>query len=69
MGEPPPHRHLTGDTAGVPCAVVRPDLMLALDQAHVWHPYSAMPATDRPLAVDSARGVRLRLPAAELAYL
>src|SRR5204862_8035621 len=46
---------------GVPCAVVRPDMMLALDQAHVWHPYSAMPATDRPLAVDSARGVRLRL--------
>ena len=37
--------------------------VLALDRAHVWHPYAAMPAADPPLVVDSARGVRLRLAA------
>jgi len=35
--------------------------LLALDRAHVWHPYAPMPAADPPLLVDSARGVRLRL--------
>ncbi len=33
----------------------------ALDRAHVWHPYEAMPASFEPLLVESARGVRLRL--------
>jgi adenosylmethionine---8-amino-7-oxononanoate aminotransferase len=33
----------------------------ALDQRHVWHPYSPAPATDPPLTVASASGVRLRL--------
>ncbi|MER6995211.1 adenosylmethionine--8-amino-7-oxononanoate transaminase [Streptomyces sp. NPDC000410] len=33
------------------------------DMRHVWHPYAAMPATERPLVVDSAQGVRLRLAA------
>ncbi|MDP9393655.1 MAG: adenosylmethionine--8-amino-7-oxononanoate transaminase [Actinomycetota bacterium] len=37
------------------------DDLVALDAAHVWHPYSAMPATQRPLVVDSAEGVRLHL--------
>ncbi|WP_302498971.1 adenosylmethionine--8-amino-7-oxononanoate transaminase [Catellatospora tritici] len=35
--------------------------MLALDRAHVWHPYGPMPGTRDPLVVDSAEGVRLRL--------
>jgi adenosylmethionine---8-amino-7-oxononanoate aminotransferase len=34
--------------------------LLALDQAHVWHPYAPMPATEQPFLVDSARGTRLR---------
>jgi adenosylmethionine-8-amino-7-oxononanoate aminotransferase len=32
-----------------------------LDQRHVWHPYSAMPAASPPLRVVSAAGVRLSL--------
>jgi adenosylmethionine---8-amino-7-oxononanoate aminotransferase len=32
-----------------------------LDRLHVWHPYGPMPATDEPLQVVSAEGVRLRL--------
>jgi adenosylmethionine-8-amino-7-oxononanoate aminotransferase len=32
-----------------------------LDQRHVWHPYSAMPAASPPLPVVSAAGVRLCL--------
>jgi adenosylmethionine-8-amino-7-oxononanoate aminotransferase len=35
--------------------------LLALDRAHVWHPYSALPADPAPLPVASAEGVRLRL--------
>lgn len=35
--------------------------ILALDEAHVWHPYSTMPAEQPPLVVESASGVRLRL--------
>lgn len=35
--------------------------VLALDAAHVWHPYAAMPASLHPLLVDSASGTRLRL--------
>ncbi|MGH3832331.1 MAG: adenosylmethionine--8-amino-7-oxononanoate transaminase [Pseudonocardiaceae bacterium] len=34
--------------------------LLALDQAHVWHPYSSMPAAQVPFLVESARGTRLR---------
>jgi adenosylmethionine---8-amino-7-oxononanoate aminotransferase len=41
--------------------VVTPEELLELDRVHVWHPYSPMPAIHRPLLVDSARGVRLRL--------
>lgn len=40
---------------------VHPDELLALDRAHVWHPYSPMPGTRQPLVVESASGVRLRL--------
>jgi len=35
--------------------------LLALDAAHVWHPYAPMPAVAQPLAIHSAAGVRLRL--------
>jgi adenosylmethionine---8-amino-7-oxononanoate aminotransferase len=34
---------------------------MELDQRHVWHPYSPMPATAPSLPIASARGVRLRL--------
>jgi len=40
---------------------VTPQEILALDLAHVWHPYSAMPVEQKPLVVASAKGVRLRL--------
>jgi adenosylmethionine-8-amino-7-oxononanoate aminotransferase len=35
--------------------------LLTLDERHLWHPYSPAPATDAPVAVASASGVRLRL--------
>lgn len=35
--------------------------ILALDAAHVWHPYGAMPSARAPLVVRSAQGVRLTL--------
>jgi adenosylmethionine-8-amino-7-oxononanoate aminotransferase len=35
--------------------------LLALDRAHVWHPYGPMPAATAPLLVCGARGVRLTL--------
>ena len=35
--------------------------LLALDRAHVWHPYGPMPGRSRPYLVESAEGVRLRL--------
>jgi adenosylmethionine---8-amino-7-oxononanoate aminotransferase len=33
----------------------------ALDRAHVWHPYGPMPGVEKPLLIESASGVRLRL--------
>ncbi|MDX3853542.1 adenosylmethionine--8-amino-7-oxononanoate transaminase [Streptomyces sp. AK02-01A] len=38
-----------------------PAELLALDRAHVWHPYGPMPGRTAPLVVESASGVRLRL--------
>ncbi|HEY0002246.1 MAG TPA: adenosylmethionine--8-amino-7-oxononanoate transaminase [Actinoplanes sp.] len=35
--------------------------LLALDRAHVWHPYGPMPGRSDPYLVASAEGVRLRL--------
>jgi adenosylmethionine-8-amino-7-oxononanoate aminotransferase len=35
--------------------------LIALDRAHVWHPYGPMPGTRDPLVVESASGVRLHL--------
>ncbi|MFD3523991.1 adenosylmethionine--8-amino-7-oxononanoate transaminase [Streptomyces sp. NPDC058653] len=46
--------------------VPAPGELLALDRAHVWHPYGPMPGRTDPLVVESASGVRLRL--AEPAY-
>ncbi|MEU8759332.1 adenosylmethionine--8-amino-7-oxononanoate transaminase [Streptomyces sp. NPDC048659] len=40
---------------------MRNEELLALDRAHVWHPYGPMPGRVEPLVVDSASGVRLRL--------
>jgi len=40
---------------------VTPQELLALDRAHVWHPYASMPGTGDPLVVASARGARLTL--------
>ncbi|MGA5822718.1 adenosylmethionine--8-amino-7-oxononanoate transaminase [Kitasatospora sp. NPDC094028] len=37
------------------------DTLIALDRAHVWHPYGPMPGTVTPYVVESAAGVRLRL--------
>ncbi|MEU9577233.1 adenosylmethionine--8-amino-7-oxononanoate transaminase [Streptomyces chilikensis] len=37
------------------------EALLALDRAHVWHPYGPMPGRTDPLLVESASGVRLRL--------
>lgn len=40
----------------------REEQLLALDRAHVWHPYASLPpGGPRPLLVESAQGVRLRL--------
>ncbi len=41
--------------------VLERDELLALDRAHVWHPYGPMPGRQEPLVVQSASGVRLRL--------
>ncbi|WP_055588032.1 adenosylmethionine--8-amino-7-oxononanoate transaminase [Peterkaempfera griseoplana] len=38
-----------------------PRTLLALDRAHVWHPYGPMPGSATPYLVESASGVRLRL--------
>ena len=38
-----------------------PAELLALDRAHVWHPYGPMPGRAEPYLVESAQGVRLRL--------
>ena len=38
-----------------------PEKLLELDRQRVWHPYAPMPGTQRPLVVQSASGVRLRL--------
>ncbi|MEV4945746.1 adenosylmethionine--8-amino-7-oxononanoate transaminase [Streptomyces sp. NPDC053755] len=40
---------------------MRDSELLALDRAHVWHPYGPMPGRTDPLVVASASGVRLRL--------
>ncbi|MFD2473804.1 adenosylmethionine--8-amino-7-oxononanoate transaminase [Amycolatopsis silviterrae] len=40
---------------------MEPSELLALDAAHVWHPYAPMPGRVPPLLVEEASGVRLRL--------
>jgi adenosylmethionine-8-amino-7-oxononanoate aminotransferase len=40
---------------------MRENRLLELDREHVWHPYGPMPGRQRPLVVESASGVRLRL--------
>ncbi|MER7459411.1 adenosylmethionine--8-amino-7-oxononanoate transaminase [Micromonospora sp. NPDC126480] len=40
---------------------MRAEEISALDAAHVWHPYSAVPPRSAPYVVESASGVRLRL--------
>jgi adenosylmethionine---8-amino-7-oxononanoate aminotransferase len=41
--------------------MLEPEKLLEIDRQRVWHPYAPMPGTQRPLVVESARGVRLRL--------
>ncbi|WBB81359.1 adenosylmethionine--8-amino-7-oxononanoate transaminase [Micromonospora sp. WMMD882] len=38
-----------------------PEEILAVDRAHVWHPYAPLPPTTPPYVVTEASGVRLRL--------
>jgi adenosylmethionine-8-amino-7-oxononanoate aminotransferase len=59
VSSPAAARRPDGTTAGGTPAHWR--RLLALDRAHVWHPYSPLPASPRPLAVTGAEGVRLRL--------
>ncbi|MDG6104855.1 adenosylmethionine--8-amino-7-oxononanoate transaminase [Dactylosporangium aurantiacum] len=40
---------------------MRVEELLALDRAHVWHPYGPMPGRAAPLVAASAQGVRIRL--------
>jgi adenosylmethionine---8-amino-7-oxononanoate aminotransferase len=40
---------------------VKPEEIITLDRAHVWHPYAPMPGTQDPYVVAEAQGVRLRL--------
>jgi adenosylmethionine-8-amino-7-oxononanoate aminotransferase len=40
---------------------VTPEEILAVDRAHLWHPYAALPPPFAPYVVDGAQGVRLRL--------
>jgi len=47
--------------ARVRVLAVTPDELIALDRAHVWHPYGPMPSRIDPLLVTDAEGVRLRL--------
>src|SRR5262245_45696344 len=47
--------------ADAPTPTPTPDELLALDRAHVWHPYGPMPGREAPLLVESASGVRLTL--------
>ncbi|MGH3771555.1 MAG: adenosylmethionine--8-amino-7-oxononanoate transaminase [Pseudonocardiaceae bacterium] len=42
------------------CSALATRRLLALDQAHVWHPYGSMPAAEQPFLVESAHGTRLR---------
>ncbi|MGH3721302.1 MAG: adenosylmethionine--8-amino-7-oxononanoate transaminase [Pseudonocardiaceae bacterium] len=42
------------------CSALATRRLLALDRAHVWHPYGSMPAAEEPFLVESARGTRLR---------
>jgi len=41
--------------------MVSAEKLLELDRQRVWHPYAPMPGARRPLVVESASGVRLRL--------
>ncbi|MET7421834.1 adenosylmethionine--8-amino-7-oxononanoate transaminase [Dactylosporangium sp. NPDC005555] len=40
---------------------MRVEELVALDRAHVWHPYGPMPGRSVPLVATSAEGVRIRL--------
>jgi adenosylmethionine-8-amino-7-oxononanoate aminotransferase len=50
-----------GPSSGPPGPGDRAPSLLALDRAHVWHPYGPMPGRSEPYLVESAEGVRLRL--------
>jgi adenosylmethionine-8-amino-7-oxononanoate aminotransferase len=52
---------LPGSSFGAPGSGGGAADLLALDRAHVWHPYGPMPGRSEPYLVESAEGVRLRL--------
>ncbi|MEU5974730.1 adenosylmethionine--8-amino-7-oxononanoate transaminase [Streptomyces sp. NPDC047315] len=57
-------RWATADGAGAPAnrnAATDSAELLALDRAHVWHPFQPMPGVDDQLLVTEAEGVRLTL--------
>jgi adenosylmethionine-8-amino-7-oxononanoate aminotransferase len=57
----PRHPAPAAAAAAAAAAPMKPDVLLALDRQHVWHPYGPMPGRADPLVVESASGVRLRL--------
>ena len=52
---------MTAHLADLAALAADPDRLLALDRAHVWHPYASMLEPGPVLPVVSAEGVRLRL--------
>lgn len=57
-------RWATADAAAAPvsrAAAAASAELLALDRAHVWHPFRPMPGVDEQLLVTEAEGVRLTL--------
>ncbi|WP_223125358.1 adenosylmethionine--8-amino-7-oxononanoate transaminase [Streptomyces sp. TRM68367] len=57
-------RWATADDAGAPASratATDSAELLALDRAHVWHPFRPMPGVDEQLLVTEAEGVRLTL--------
>src|SRR6478609_209135 len=76
---PPPVPIWSQCAAAAPAPICRPmpersdrdriGELLALDLQHVWHPYGPMPGRTKPLLVESASGVRLRIAERDGAHI